>query len=112
LSNKLSKKTPADNYLPILSLGKPCTIGDSIYKRYDLTRLYLPHTPLQEYLHLLPYILIGMTSELIGSEQSSKFGNIKTRTWSLRIISKEETKNTKRWKLEKRYFIGKKGRDK
>jgi hypothetical protein len=102
---------PADNHLPILSLGKLCAIGDSIYKRYNLTHLYLPHTPLQEYLHLLPCILIGMTSELIGSEQSLKFGNIKTRTWSLMIISKEETKNSKYWRPEKRYFVGKKGRD-
>jgi hypothetical protein len=105
----------ADNHLLILSLGKLGAIGDSIYKRYNLTHLYLPHTPLQEYLHLLPYILIGMTSELIGSKQFSKFGNIKIRTWSLTIItiiSKEETNNMKCWKLEKRYFIGKKGRDK
>jgi hypothetical protein len=111
LSNKLSKKTPADNHLSILSLGKLYAIGGSIYKRYNLTHLYLLHTPLQEYLHHLPYILIGMTSELIGSEQSLKFGNIKTRTWLLIIISKEETKNSKHWKLEKRYFVGKKGRD-
>jgi hypothetical protein len=52
-----------------------------------------------------------MTSELIGSEQSLKFRNIKTRTWLLMIISKEEMKNSKHWKLEKRYFVGKKGRD-
>jgi hypothetical protein len=103
---------PTDNHLPILSLGKLCAIGDNKYKRYDSTHPYLLHTPLQEYLHHLPYILIGTTSELIGSEQSSKFGNIKTRTWSLTIISKEEMKNLKHWRPEKKYFVGKKGRDK
>jgi hypothetical protein len=111
LSNKLSKKTLADNHLPIPSLGKPYTIGDNIYKRYDLTRHYIPHTPFQEYLHPLLCILIGTTSELIGSKQSLKFGNIKTKTWSLTIISKEEMKNSKHWRQGKRYFIGKKGRD-
>jgi hypothetical protein len=100
---------PTDNYLPILSLGKPCAIGDSTYRRYDLTPPYNLYT--QEYLHPLPCILIGMTSELIGSEQSSKFRNIKTRTWSLMIISKEEMKNSIHWRPGKRYFIGKKGRD-
>jgi hypothetical protein len=111
LSNKLSKKTPTDNQLPILSLGKLCAIGDSIYKRYDLTHHYIPHTPFQEYLYPLLYILIGTTSELIGSKQSSKFGNIKTKTWSLTIISKEEMKNLRHWRPGKRYFVGKKGRD-